>query len=136
MYINNTKDDSLILSPLSPSEIEEYVKKNMHYDTIYGKICQGRFGGNLELLNRIVHLVVDLQYIEGELKIREEILPVKDAAHQVLQLRQYQAEYVLSRLHCSHAEDIADSCLLEAIYSAIGSIGAYRYAARHKLKIT
>lgn len=127
-------DKSFLYPPLPRPEMERYVKRNMNYDAIYEKIRTGSFGRNADLLDRIVGMVVDLQYADGEFEIGKERLSAEEVAHQVLQLKQYQVEYVLSsiRYNYGRAKEITDSTLRETIYNAVESIGAYRYAARHK----
>ena len=133
---NITTSDSLAPQPLPRSEMTVFVKRNMRYADICNRIGRGEFDGDSALLDRIVNLVVDLQYADGDLPIGKELLPVETVAHQVLQLRQYEAQYVLYRLrHCPGAE-ITDQCILGLVFGAVGSIEAYRYAAKNKLETT
>lgn len=130
MKIENANPNGLSVSqPLPHSEMAAFVKKNIHYADICNRVGQGELNGDPALLDRIVHLVVDIQYSDGNSAI-------ETIAHQVLQLRQYEVEYVLDRLRRCPAEKITDQFLLEMVYSAVGSIGAHRYAAKHKLKTT
>lgn len=129
-------DNFSLYPPLPRPEMESYVKGNMNYDAICEKIRTGSFGKSTVLLDRIVRMVVDLQYADGEFEIGKERLCAEEVAHQLLQLRQYQVEYVLSsiRYNYGNTKEITDSTLREIMYNAVESIGAYRYAARHKLR--
>lgn len=121
---------------LPRNEMLSFVKENIRYEEICHRIGQQLVSSGIESLDRIVQLVVDLQYTDGTIQIRTEHLPADKVAHQILQLRQYTVEYILAKYRDAQIQIMSDLDLTEILYCAIGSLAAYRFAASKKLKTT
>lgn len=111
------------LTPLPREEMLSVVKQRIHYDAICSKIQNGILKSNIKTLDRIVQMIVDIQYSEGEVKIGDALFTADEVGIVILQARQYEVEFVLDRRRINRSDD----SLRTSLYFAVGSNRALIY---------
>lgn len=130
---NHTNNVSITSNPLPPDEMRTFVLQLISYDQLVSDIATKTIRGSVAQLDRIINMIVQLQYETGTMTIGPFEMSVEDIAHRLLQAKYYDIELILRDMaarRISHYE--TDQQLVQALYDTIGSLRSYRYRQRRE----
>lgn len=130
--INQANNVSITSNPLPPDEMRIFVLQLISYEQLVSDIAAGTIRGSITQLDRIVNVIVELQYETGTMTIGSFGLSIEAVSHRLLQAKYYDIELTLRDMAISHIE--TDQQLVQTLYNTIGSLRSYQYRQRRESK--